>query len=666
MKWLPCEVEALTISLATRHFSPYIIQSSHSTCILTDSKPCVQAYEKLCRGEFSASPRVPTFLYTVSRYQASARHLAGTANVPSDFASRNAPECQEPRKCQICMFINREEECVVLRTQVSDIIEGKVRLPFTNRKTWLNIQGDCSDLRRTHAHLTQGTRPSKKITSVKDVKRYLNVATIARDGLLVVLRDHPIAASKECIIVPRQVLDGLLTAIHLQLHHPTRHQLKAVVSRYFSALDMATAIDRVTETCHQCLSLRKVPQIVVPQSSSCPPEAIGTSFAADVIKGNKQLIFVLCEVVTSFTASCLLQNEQHQSLRDALLQLCISLKPLDGPPAVVRVDPAPGFQSICDDELLGRHGIQIELGSAKNPNKNSVAEKAVQELEAELLCLNPLLNTRIRGGGLSSREMWTQRDQFTAQQLPMADQELIRNQHESRTSNHPYSQQSKAPHARTLPLVPIEVYTWWLTKTKPGIATAIWLSPQMAHGAPFLNSRGRSCVPLPTELKSAPVLRYRLIPSPPLPQPQGHWISRKISPQIPQTHHQIFPPFHRSCPPLMSLLVSLPPQMVLQVVSPFNLHLPPHPWSQSPRSPPLKHHLTWPPLPRLIRGYADLNAHDALPCTSLTMKSIIPDIKPSFSIFMDTWLLLVGSPTPCVVLLFVVCSFLLCSCRCNF
>ena len=358
--------------------------------------------------------------------------------------------------------------------------------------------------------------------------------------------------------------------------------------------------------------------------------------------------------MTSFTASCLLQNEQHQSLRDALLQLCISLKPLDGPPAVVRLDPAPKFQSIWDDELLGRHGIQIELGSAKKPNKNPVAEKAVQELEAELLCLNPsggptnpvqlavataLLNTWIRGGGLSTREMWTQRDQFTAQQLPMADQELIRNQHESRTSNHPYSQQSKAPMLVPFPLSLLRwvtLYTWWLTKTKLGVATAIWLSPQMAHGAPFLNSRGRSCVPLPTELKSAPVLRYRLIPSPPLPRPQGHWISRKISPQIPQTHHQIFPPFHRSYPPLMSLLVSLPPQMVLKVVSPFNLHLPPHPWSQAPRSPPLKHHLTWPPLPRLIRVYADLNAHDALPCTSLTMKSIIPDIKPSFSIFMDT------------------------------
>ena len=50
--WLPCEVEALAIAVATKHFSPYVIQSHHKACILTDSKPCVQAYEKLCRREF--------------------------------------------------------------------------------------------------------------------------------------------------------------------------------------------------------------------------------------------------------------------------------------------------------------------------------------------------------------------------------------------------------------------------------------------------------------------------------------------------------------------------------------------------------------------------------------------------------------------------------------
>ena len=92
--WLPCEIEALSIAAAIRHCSPYIVQSVHNTSILTDSKPCVQAHEKLCRGEFSVSPRVSTFLSVVSRYQATIRHLAGAANVSSDFASRNAPTCR--------------------------------------------------------------------------------------------------------------------------------------------------------------------------------------------------------------------------------------------------------------------------------------------------------------------------------------------------------------------------------------------------------------------------------------------------------------------------------------------------------------------------------------------------------------------------------------------
>ena len=95
VSWLPCEIEALSIATATKHFSPYIIQSNNNACILTDSKPCVQAFEKLCRGEFSTSPRVSTFLSVVSRFQASVRHVSGAAILRSDFASRNAPPCQD-------------------------------------------------------------------------------------------------------------------------------------------------------------------------------------------------------------------------------------------------------------------------------------------------------------------------------------------------------------------------------------------------------------------------------------------------------------------------------------------------------------------------------------------------------------------------------------------
>ena len=182
--WFPCEVEALSIAAATKHFSPYLIQSVKKACILTNSKPCVQAYEKLWRGEFPASPRVSTFLSVVSRYQASVRHVSGAAILPSDFASRNAAAC-ENETCQVCSFISRTRDSVVRAVSVQDVLQGNVRLPFTSRPAWVAVQPEFPGLRRTHAHLVQGTRPSKKLTNIKDVKRYLQVASVADDGLLV-------------------------------------------------------------------------------------------------------------------------------------------------------------------------------------------------------------------------------------------------------------------------------------------------------------------------------------------------------------------------------------------------------------------------------------------------------------------------------------------------
>ena len=321
-------------------------------------------------------------------------------------------------------------------------------------------QSECPDLRRTHAHLQQGTRPSKKLTNVRDVKRYLNVATIAKDGLLVVKRNDPLAPTRECIVVPRQVLEGLLTALHIQLSHPSSNQLKAVTKRYLYALDIDKAIDRVTQGCHQCTALRQTPKACEEQTTSLPPEAVGVLFAADVIKRSRQLILVLRECVSSFTATTMLEDERHHTLRDAIIRLCIQMRPLDGPPAVVRTDPAPGFKAITEDQQLKHHRITLDLGHPKNRNKNPVAERAVQEFENELLRHDPLggpvslltlavatanLNARIRSRGLSSREMWTQRDQFSNHQIPLHDQSIIVKQHEQRVTNHTHSEKAKAP-----------------------------------------------------------------------------------------------------------------------------------------------------------------------------------------------------------------------------
>lgn len=240
------------IASAIKHFSPYIIQSNFQTCVLTDSKPCVQSFEKLCRGQFSASPRITTFLTAVSRYQISLRHLAVSANLPSDFASRNALPCEDPH-CQICSLISKPEDSVVRSISVQDILSGSLTLPFTSRSAWLQTQQECPDLRRVHSHLKQGTRPSKKATNIKDVKRYLNVASLSRDGLVVVKRDVPFSPSRDCIVIPRSVINGLLSALHVKLNHPSRHQMKQVVSRYFYPLDLDKALDLCSTSCHVCL-----------------------------------------------------------------------------------------------------------------------------------------------------------------------------------------------------------------------------------------------------------------------------------------------------------------------------------------------------------------------------------------------------------------------------
>ncbi|XP_067660624.1 uncharacterized protein [Haliotis asinina] len=468
VSWIPCEIEALSIAAAIRHFSPYLIQSRHKSHVLTDSKPCVLAFRKLCRGEFSTSPRVSTFLSVVSQYQATIDHLAGASNVPSDFASRNAPDCSD-QSCQICSFIDTMEESVVRSTSVEDIVSGKVRLPFMTRTTWRSLQSECGDLRRTHAHLLQGTRPSKKLTNIKDIKRYLAVATIAKDGLLVVRYADPLQPPRECIIIPRQIVDGVITALHLKLNHPSAYQLKKVLHRYFYALDFDKTIERISSTCHQCAALKQAPVVTLEQSTSEPPEVVGVSYAADVMRRERQMIFVLRECVSSFTLACLIEDEKACTLRDALVRLCVGMCPLDGPRCVVRVDPAPGFLALHNDPLLSKHRMTLEIGRVKNVNKNPAAERAIQELELEILRTDPSrgaisstalavavasLNSRIRHGGLSAREIWTQRDQFSHQQFPMSDRALISSQHDSRLKNHPHSVKAKSDNG-VFPLPPV-------------------------------------------------------------------------------------------------------------------------------------------------------------------------------------------------------------------
>lgn len=457
--WLPCELEALAISTALKYFKAYFVQSTKQAYLLTDSKPCVEAVGKLRRGQFSNSPRVSTFLSTVSQFAVTVMHLKGSHNLPTDFASRNCVECFDPQ-CQICTFVAQTSEEPVVNA-ISQGTTPELDSPiYTSRASWRNIQSECPSLRRVFAHLRQGTRPSKKDSSIRDVKSYLSHVTIASDGLLIVPTKDTFGVSRDRIVIPRHVSHGLATAIHLRLGHPSQHQLKVVFARYFFILGMESVVRQVTEACDQCLSLRNRSAVPPSFTTQPPPEVVLSTFAADVMKRAKQLILVLRECSTSYTSAVHIADEKASSLRDALLTLCTPLRLLDGPPAIVRCDPAPGFQSLQEDSILRQGRIQLEIGEAKNPNKNPVAERAIQELREELRKLDPReqpvtatelalsissLNAKIRGQGISSREFLFQRDQFSGVQIPLSDSTLLDEQHSNRLSNHRPSVKAKFP-----------------------------------------------------------------------------------------------------------------------------------------------------------------------------------------------------------------------------
>ena len=66
---------------------------------------------------------------------------------------------------------------------------------------------------------------------------------------------------------------------------------------------------------------------------------------------------------------------KRATLGDALARLVTGLHPLDGPSAVICVDPAPGFVSLMNTNVLRHLRVSTEVGRVKNVNKNPVPER---------------------------------------------------------------------------------------------------------------------------------------------------------------------------------------------------------------------------------------------------------------------------------------------------
>ena len=62
----------------------------------------------------------------------------------------------------------------------------------------------CPDLTPTHAHIIRSTSPLKKITNINNIKHYLQVASVADGGLLVVV-SHPYPGQESALLSHSQL-----------------------------------------------------------------------------------------------------------------------------------------------------------------------------------------------------------------------------------------------------------------------------------------------------------------------------------------------------------------------------------------------------------------------------------------------------------------------------
>ena len=219
----------------------------------------------------------------------------------------------------------------------------------------------------------------------REIKDIIRTAAINRSKtLLVVRKQDPFVGSRELIYVPKEISSGLILALHLTFNHASKSQLKKLFDRHFYSTGSSIRIDEIVNDCNLCNSLKKVPRELFSQSTSVSTVP-GKQLSADVMCRFGQKVLVVRDMLTSFTSATFTKDETAQELRAAPIVTCL---PMQFQSSVIKVDCAPALRSLRDDANLKALGIHILLGNEKNPNKNPVADKAIQELEVELLKLS--------------------------------------------------------------------------------------------------------------------------------------------------------------------------------------------------------------------------------------------------------------------------------------
>ncbi len=168
----------MAAKLIVNHFSHYIRESQNTTIVYTDNQPLQAAYKRLKQGEFSNSSRIASFLTSMCVHDIEIRYFPGKDQKVGDFYSRNPIPCENSDQCQICQFAFKEQDMhppkmfiasveegnksTVNMVTYEDVINGKMRVPFTERPAWVSVQADDQVHDMLSGLIKRGQKPEKK------------------------------------------------------------------------------------------------------------------------------------------------------------------------------------------------------------------------------------------------------------------------------------------------------------------------------------------------------------------------------------------------------------------------------------------------------------------------------------------------------------------------
>ena len=486
--WSPCELEGYGASVAVDKCSFYILRSTKPTLVFPDNKQVIQAFNKLKKGRYSTSQRLATFTNNIQKYPVMMQHGSGKLlqNIGSDYIGRNAVDCTS-ENCAVCEFAREKGESF-LSTLISflkpedTVTEFDLQtlsanwtaatadlkdIPIGNTAAWVKLQSEDEAISQAIKYNKSGQLPPKSGRGhyIKEIRSYVeNCKYSSSTNLLVKEEVVPYKCRKaEKIVVPRWFLRPLLTQMHQDQDCPLPTQMKKMFDRYFYGFQMGGMFKEVSENCPICQARKKIPQEMKHFTSITNPGTIGEAFVSDVMRRASQYIFVTRDAFSDFVTTSFIKSEKAEDLKDGIIATTSSVR--NKSDITVRVDNAPGFLSLvkCKDKDLENLRINIDISDSKNKNGVAIVDKAIQELEKEIVAISPenkplsssdlakctiSLNSRIRNRDLSSYEIMFSREQNTGENISLDDKSMGETKMKLKEKNHKYSEQSKFENAK--------------------------------------------------------------------------------------------------------------------------------------------------------------------------------------------------------------------------